>query len=452
MNGALSLALVVLTLCTPFLALAGTEDAGPQAAEVTPPVTEVRPMDELGVPNFLNEISNETWVGGKGHVHPFIGVGEYYTDNIFYAPSNEEDEFYTVISPGLWLALPASRQQLVNISTDVASPGGLKLSRFRTAADRPFQGYALYRADIERHASFSDEDRVNHKGEGLMQFTSKAGYSLEILDIYEKNQDPYYTGSLSRRLDQYSSNLADVSIGIPIGKKLNIVLNYANFMLRYDNEFDSYRERDDNKFAADLSYKATPNTSVLLLYEYIDVDYDERILSDSSENNIYAGLQWNATAKSRGRVMLGYGAKDFSERDIDDRNEAIGEARLDHFFTRKTSAYLRLNRKLNESDIPGAESTVANLAQLGYRQRLTGKITAAADVYYRLEQYNGEVTVGSRTDEREDDYYGAGASLRYAAARWLVLAAGYRFIERQSNFEAFDYRNNTAFFSITAGL
>jgi hypothetical protein len=400
----------------------------------------------------IQEATGSNWTGRSGYVHPFIGVGEYYTDNLYNSSFDEESEFYTVISPGIWFALPASRQQLVQINTDVATPGGLELSRFRNEPRRRIQGYALYRADIERYSSFSEEDRVNHKGEGLLRCSTASGYSLELLDIYEKNQDPFYTNANERQLDQYSANLVDVSATLPMGRKLGMTLGYSNYMLDYSSDQSSYRERRDNVGSAYLYWKMMPKTSVFVFYEYVDVDYDEQVFSDSEEHHVYGGMQWDVSAKTTGRVMLGYGRKEYETQGIDDRGDFIGEAQVDYRLSPKSSALLRLYRKTNESDISGAETILTNAARVGFRQRITGKIRAVADLFYILEQYKGEIVVGAETGEREDDYYGGGISLQYAPLKWLVLGASYRYAERQSNFDVYDYRNNLGILSLTVGL
>ena len=43
---------------------------------------------------------------GPLKIHPFLEASESYDDNIYLSPSHEEDEFITVVSPGLQLELP----------------------------------------------------------------------------------------------------------------------------------------------------------------------------------------------------------------------------------------------------------------------------------------------------------------------------------------------------------
>jgi hypothetical protein len=195
-----------------------------------------------------------------------------------------------------------------------------------------------------------------------------------------------------------------------------------------------------------------PKTSVYLLYEHIDIDYDQDILADSTERHYYLGLQWDMTAKSRGRFMLGYGEKDFNADAVSDQDDLLGEIQLDHRFSPKTSVYLRATRKTNESDIPGVKNILTHRAQLGLRQRLTAKLRGSIDLYYLRDSYRGEITVDNLRGERTDDYYGAGVALGYAPLRWLNLALGYRFSERDSNFSRFNYQSNTVYLTLAAAM
>lgn len=417
--------------------------------------TRSEPAAQNYVPTPLTGavMSREMWSGRTGNVHPFVSVRGEFTDNLFNTSDNEEDEFTTIISPGIWVAFPESRQQLMQSNTLLSVPGGLAVSRFRTESTRRLQGYALYRADFEQHSRFSDEDRVNHRGEGLLNYTSPGGFSVEMLDIYEKDQDPYYTDATrTRELDTYNANLFNVNCTYPISSKFSVRADYTNYLLSFDASENAYRERDDNALSAYVFFKAMPKTAFLILYEYINIDYDQDILRDSEEQHGYGGIQWDVTAKSRGRVMLGYGRKEFQGRDGGWHGDMIGEARLDHRFTAKTSAYLRATRKTNETDILNADSILAHMVQLGYRQKFSAKWSGSADLYWLRDSYRGSSATNGNSDDREDDHYSAGFAIGYTPARWFMLGAGYRFIDRDSNLDINDYRKNTLYLSLTAAL
>ncbi len=78
--------------------------------------------------------------------------------------------------------------------------------------------------------------------------------------------------------------------------------------------------------------------------------------------------------------------------------------------------------------------------------------TAAVDLNYTREAYQGDITSNGETGERTDDNYGARVGLGYLFRPWLNFGLGYIYLDRNSNFDNFDYTNNTVYLTITAAL
>lgn len=420
-------------------------------------VEQIAPTEPTAIyvpqPLGITDWGKEAVTTRSGYVHPYLTVTGNYTDNLFNSENNKESEFYTVISPGIWFALPASKQPFLRLNTLNTAPGGLDASRMGAKYDRRLQAYAHYRADIREHSDFSEENRVDQRGEVLFRYNFRGGLSLQVDDIYEQNQDPYSTGdSQGREIDKFQSNLLHLQIDYEIGPRLMARGDYSRYMLDYSNVGNAFRERDDDAFSLYLFYRMLPKTSVFLLYEHIEIDYDWDILPDSKEQHYYGGLQWDMTAKSSGRFMLGYGEKDMSGSDDGNDGELLGEIQLDHRFTPKTAAYLRATRRTNETDVEGANYIVTHRVQLGVRQRLTAKLRGSCDFFYLRDSYQGTVIIDNLQAKRVDDYYGAGLALGYAPLRWMNITIGYRYKERTSNFSQYDYQSNTFYLTLAAAI
>ncbi len=430
-----------------YFTVANAEDL-PEAApsEATAPTSGYTPM-EAGVEGLSGEFSS----GRNVFLHPYLSLAEYYTDNLFNVDDNEESDFVTVITPGIWVALPAARQPVVQINTLNTAPGGMAVSRFATNPRRRFQSYALYRAEIQEHKDFSDEDRIDQRAEGLMLFRLRGGLSLEVLDVYEINEDPYATGT-STELDKFTSNLFSTSANYRYSPKLRFRLDYSLYSLDYKADRNAFRERDDNTLYAFAFFRAFPKTSVFFEYNFNDIDYEQDGLFDSEEHRFFTGLQMDASRKTRARVKVGVGLKRFEESGPDNRTDFLAEGQIDHRFTPKTSAYLRLIRRTNETDIDGTEAILVTRFQVGYRQKLTAKINASASLSYTLDSYQGDITVDSLRGERKDDYYNLQLGLGYSITKWLNISGGYYFTRRDSNFNSFDYQTNRLFLTLTAAL
>ena len=400
-----------------------------------------------GVKTSPDSAFGETW----NYFNPFLSLGEYYTDNLFNTENNQQSDFVTVITPGIWFALPASRQPLLDVETVNTVPGGFELTRFDTDLPRRMQAYALYRANINRHNDFSQENTVNHRAEGRLQYNLRGGLSLELLDIYEIEQDPYSTGT-SQTLDEFKSNVLIARVEYRITPKTRVRTDFSLYSLSYDANLNRFRDRDDQGFSLFAFHKFWDKTSAFLEYEYVSIDYDRNFLVDSKEHHYFAGLVWDATEKIAIQGKVGYGVKSF-DTTFEDNEDMIGEARVDYRFTPKTSLGLTATRAVNESDILGMSDVLTHRVGINYAQRITAKIRLIAEINYLRNKYRGgNVISGPLIGERVDDHLGGGLTLGFSLRDWLNLSAGYNYVERDSNFSTYNYQTNTFYFTLTAAL
>lgn len=416
----------------------------PTAPGILPPtIYSDSPFEQSSTAVRLGDI-----LGGKtGYIHPFLSVSGFYTDNLFSRESNREGDFITLITPGIWAVLPASRYPLISMNTLNTAPGGLELSRFREKATTRIQGYAKYQANIMLHDKFDSEDQVNQRAEGFFQYNFRGGLSVDVLDIYELDHDAYGTGT-SRTLDKFKSNLVSSTVSYEFTPKTRIEGEYGFYSLSYDASRNAFREREDNSFAGRFFYRFLPKTSALLEYDFVDIDYDKDIISDSQEHRVYAGVEWIATIKSRLLAKVGYGLKDFDAAGSQEVDNLIAEIQLRHRFTPKSYAELRASRNSNETDIAGTSYILSQKVQLRYYQRILPKLLASANVFYKRNSYHGEGT----SSDRRDDYYSAGVDMKYSFTNWMSLSGGYAFIKRDSNSIDFDYDRNNVYLSLIFAL
>ena len=458
----LVLLLLLTTLC-PFGAAFAAEGASPQEPVAQEPTMaiEENPEDSLGLgavgygsPVRSEHItSGEVFGGRTGYVHPFLSVGGFYTDNLFRTPDNEKSDWVTVISPGIWFSLPASHQKLLEINMLNTAPGGLAVSRFRTESEQRFQGYALYRADIRNNDKYTDEDRTDHRGEGLFKISLRGGLSLELVDVYEVNQDPYGTGGTTdRKMDQYKANLFNAVLAWDVSPKLMLRADYGNYSLDYDAARNDYRNRTDNSYSLYVFYQATPKTALFLQGELIQIDYDQDSGDDSDEKNYYLGIEMKVTAKTRALIKAGYGDKEFDQASHFDRDDFLFEGQVEYAFTPKTSIYLRGLQRVLETDEVGSHSILSRRAQLGYRQRIYSKLRAEAALFWLRNEYDGTTTIGTQSGERDDDEYGGVIAVGYSPVRWGSITLGYEYRERDSNFDTEDYQADTVFVRLAVAM
>jgi polysaccharide biosynthesis protein VpsM len=402
----------------------------------------------LALPESPSEgLSYDIFEGRQGYLHPFLEIGVRYTDNLFLEPNNRRQDTITVISPGIWLALPASREEFQPLATLTRAPGGLEVQRIRMAQERRLQGFAFWRSYFEEHRDFPAENRDSHSLQGSVQYQAPASLYLQALGAFDRHYDDYDIRRFGReQRDRFESTLVGATVGYRPGERLRLAIDYSQYLLSYRES--AFRDREDRVWSGTIAYRLLPRTETFIQYRHLDIDYDLAGRSDSSEDHYFAGVQWQATEKSRGRMQFGYGEKSFAAADAHRRQEFIAEARVDHRLTERTSVYLQGSRKTNETDISDFRDLLSHRLRLGYEQSLTTRLSASARLSYQRDQYRGGI-VGRPAD----DYYGAGADLTFAPRRWLRFSTGYDYLERQAGEEAiYDYRRNMVHLGVTAAF
>ena len=107
---------------------------------------------------------------------------------------------------------------------------------------------------------------------------------------------------------------------------------------------------------------------------------------------------------------------------------------------------------VTESSVPGTNSTLNNQASANYKQRINHNLTANLQLTYSRDKYDLPITIGTQTDIRQDDILRVSPGLEYAANDWLVFALSFALAERNSNFDTFNFTNNTVLFRVSGYL
>lgn len=381
-----------------------------------------------------------------GYFHPFLLVEGKYTDNLYYTNTNEEDEFITTVTPGLWVAVPANREKVVDLSSSNTSPGGLALSRIKPEATRRMQSYFLYSPEFAMFADNSDHDYVNHKAVGAFQYNFDAGLSIDLVEQFNKRNE--INNNATGNLDEYYDNLVNLIATYDVSRKFKIRADYSNYWLDYDDDANEFRSRTDNSGSLYVFYQFRPKTSAFVQYDYADISYEESSGRDSQQHGYFTGVDWDVTAKTRGRAKVGYTEKRFEQSGLDDESGFAMEVQAQHTFTPKRAINVSVSRNYKESSNATSYAAMSSGVNASLLQRFTAKWSSTVSLGFTRDEYEGEYTLGGKTDEREDDTFRAGASLIFEPRDWLSFDLGYYFSTRDSNFSVFDFDNNTVYITV----
>ena len=385
-----------------------------------------------------------------GYIHPFLSITGYYTDNVFNSPVDKKSDFVTALTPGVWLAVPGINQKILSVSSSNTAPGGYRLSRSSENFFRRYQVYLLYAADIEYFSKYNSQNFTGHRIEGLFQYNLRGGLTFEFVDQYLISHDIIGTGiRTSDELDEFHTNLANPRLIYNTGKRWWFMVDYANFYVKYNEQRNAFRQRDDNAVSAYVFFRLQPKTSAFFQYQYIDINYRDDILSNSDEHNFYGGIAWDITAKSKGAIKAGYGTKDFADDTIENAKNFRLELQVNHRFTPKTSIMLNAWRRTDETNISTTDYILAHGIEFGYNQQFTGRLTGNARLSYIHDHYKGDLTYDWVTQERKDSYYIGTVSLFYRFREWVGAGIGYTWTKRDSNFPSFEYMSNMLWFNLS---
>ncbi len=385
-----------------------------------------------------------------GYINPYLSLTSLYSDNINNT-KNKDSDWAMIISPGICLAVPGVKKLPKGIETSNTTPGGIGLTQFHFESLGRYKAYLLYNPEFERYSDFDENDTTSHLLEGVFQYNFPGGLSINFQEQFIDTHDARGTG-ISSELDEYHTNLFEAAARYDTSGKFVFRLDCSFFNVSYDDDRNRARDRNDTGLSAYVFYKFKPKTSAFFEYRYIEIEYDEELISSSEEHHYLLGLKWAMTEKSKGSVKAGYNSKGFEISAVDDGKDFIFELQASHTFTPKRSMDVTYMIRSNETDIVSTEYVLTNRLSVSYLQRFTEKIMTNLTVSYTGDGYEGDLAYAGEIDEMDNTVYSVVPALRYEFKKWLMADVVYIYTTRDSSFSDFDYSTNTIFFKITGSL
>ncbi len=391
-------------------------------------------------------------IPGGGHVHPFFNISGEYTDNLFNIQNNEKNNFLTRISPGIWLAIPSSKEIPITIIPNNTSAGGLQRALKDTKEFDRINAYILGALDFNKYSESSALNDHDARVEGLFQINLRGGLSFRAVDRFTRDHDLFGRGSATAdNLRKYYSNIALADLDWNFSEKFRTKIEYSNFSLDYSEDINNDLDRKDNSISWYGYYDYSTKTSLLLEYQYITTRYDNAEIKDNNNSFIYAGIDWTASDKTFLHVKAGYQQKKFTNDVLDDITEDTDglalELTMDYRVTQKTNMGLTLSHKTDESDTSTALDKKVSRGAFIYRQRFTERLLGRLHISYENDDY-----MQVRETDRDDDRYIIRPSIQYAFRDWLMAELAYTYDTRNSTDNIYDYTANTIFFSLNSAL
>ncbi len=386
----------------------------------------------------------EVYGPAGGYIHPYITLAGEYTDNLFNIRTDTKTNFLTVISPGIWFALPRTREVPITITPHNSAAGGLEYQLKEYAKDEfnRFNAYLLGGLNFKLYSENSDLNTTNGRLEGVFRYNMKSGLSLQALDRYSRGTDMFDIGSVERKTQRkYNSNLLKLTADWDINERLRAKAGYGNFYLDYDEDPDTFLDRDDNSLNLYGYFKYTEKSSFFINYDYVNVAYRDAFKEKNNKQHfIYVGWAWASTMKTNLLVKLGYQKKDYDDNSSFKENPDTFAFELqgEHDFTPKTKLLVIVNREMEETDSFVASGKTVLGVWLKFTHDFSKRLSTNIDFKYEKADYDQLIPVA-----RVDDRYFIRPNVQYIFNDWFMGELAYSFDTRDSTDDLFDYNTNT---------
>ncbi|MCA9497565.1 MAG: outer membrane beta-barrel protein [Nitrospira sp.] len=371
---------------------------------------------------------------GPVQLHPFLGVAEVYTDNVFRRDTNTKSDFLTTIAPGIQAFMPF---------------GGGKHSVLLD-----------YRAAKFLYAKFSENNALAQDAVGHVSLNYPGGLAIDLQGGHLEGFDPRGSevDTQQRDITKWNMNrfLGQVEF---TGQKAGIRLRTNFDDLNYTNNGQA-APRDRHRAGANLAVfvRVTPSTRALLGVRIVNNDYNTNKQQNSFGYGAYTGFSLSPTRQLSGEFNVGYQVLNFDHAPIDEdsaRGQALlakglslGSEQRTFFYmqgnlnwnpTSRFSLRLQPFSRINQSAVQGTSTYKRIGANVNVKQAFTDRFAFRGNFYYANDNFNT-----NRTDNRFRLRIGP----EYRTVKWLGFRLDYIFEKRSSNIANFDFNSNTIMLSI----
>jgi hypothetical protein len=350
-------------------------------------------------------------------VTPSITVGERYDDNIFQSDADKEDDFITVITPGIVLRYAPSRETEINFD---------------------------YEPSFEWFANETDENQISHRL--LLDLKAALSRRLQVTlsDRFTITEEPsdrdrliiLEDGTRDRsdaERQQTIRNYATSTLRFQLAPRSSIGLLFDNLI----EDVDDPDEVDEVRYAvgAEFGYLThiQRQNRILLAFRTDIFDFDDNPdpnvdpdgqISDEDDFLVHTasvGYEHHFSPTLTSTARLGYSFTSGLDSDDGDENSGIvGSIDLEKLL-RTGSASIRYQRSLTSGGGVGGQ-VVADRVVTQIATNLSPKITAGLGANVTVMDFQAQ-----EDDDQDRVYFTIRPSLGYQVLRALRLSASYDF-------------------------
>jgi len=245
--------------------------------------------------------------------------------------------------------------------------------------------------------------------------------------------------------DRWIYNVANLgySYGAPGARgRLDLLAGYRT--RNYTNNDQESRDYDSSVLGATFYARVKPKVSALVQIGWEGFEYTNQPPGadslDSEQTIAYAGLTWDATAKTSGTVKVGWMTKGFLSNDRTNVSDLGWNVQVQWRPRTYSTFNLVTDRAPIESNTEAADAIVVTSVRLDWLHYWKPLLYTRFGVLGTDDDYIGE--------PRVDHRYGASGGVFYQMRRWLELGLDYTYESRTSDRALADYTDNVLLMSV----
>ena len=347
------------------------------------------------------------------------GLSAVYTDNILNNSAELSDTAIIFTPNARYLSLVGKHQFSLNYDGNIA--------HYTKDSDLSYNEHSLsLDARLDHSHKLNTEFRIGFD----KKIEEPGSTNTSTQDLLDYNQ--YKTKSALARLYYGQKS----SIG-------QIVIDYDFAEYEYTNNNQSFRDLTRDKLGAIFYYRVAPKTRLIFQASATKYTYDDQLLASglvfnqTSLRQLYTtGVEWNSTAKTTGIFRIGYQKQAFDDARFNDISGLSYNLNL----IWKPSVYTRVTFGTKRETSESAQLNEGAFVSTSYSLNASHNITKLTKVSAQYSLNNDDIVSSTnRVDKRNVIKVEATHSLR----KWLNISFNYKYQEKSSNIDQYNYDSNT---------
>ncbi|MDD2806240.1 MAG: DUF5777 family beta-barrel protein [Elusimicrobiales bacterium] len=354
---------------------------------------------------------------GNLEVNPFVSMQETYDSNIYLTQTERKSAMINRSGLG------------VNLMEKLGSRYDLK---------------GGYNMELLGYSRATETNNAVHHGADL-GFTGRMPKNITVTveDKWKQTTDQATT-ELTERAKRVE-NTVSLNVNSPLQGKFGFSVAAQHVYNNYVSNNPTL-DREETQVGFDLDYKWQPKTKLFLSYRHGILNYQTGFTNDANFDNVEVGATGQIAPKVQGTVKAGMQARKYDE----DLNDAKNTATTAQYSAQamwkpveKTDVVLLAKRGNVETNYGDARYYTSTLTDLTITREVR-KVKVGLGLNYEDVRYSDKNSTLSATDKkRADENASVRVTAEYNIQKWLKADFAFIYKDRSSNFDNFEYKDNT---------